>query len=135
MVEASFADVARGSGIEVRRGVRAVELLTGPEVVSGACTSSAYVTEKDVSTGPTWSSDAMGRTSPLVAWLTALGSARRRSPQDRGFMYYTRYYTGAVYPPVFGPILSPMDGFSLLTLRGGQPHLVRDRVRRQPAMP
>ena len=63
--------------------------------------------------------DAMGRRSPLVEWLTALGA---RAPQveseDHGFVYYTRYFAGPELPAMIGPPVVPMGTFSLLTLPG-----------------
>ena len=61
--------------------------------------------------------DAMGRRTPSAGWLSAVGA---REPaveaRDRGFVYYTRYFTGPARPQRRGPALQPMGSFSLLTL-------------------
>jgi 2-polyprenyl-6-methoxyphenol hydroxylase-like FAD-dependent oxidoreductase len=116
VVEAAFARVA--DGLDVRRGVRVAELLTGPAVVPGAV---HVVGVRDTDGNEHRADlvvDAMGRTSPLVDWLTALGRPPQVQSGDCGFLYYTRYFTGEEFPPFFGPGLSAMEGFSLLTLRG-----------------
>jgi 2-polyprenyl-6-methoxyphenol hydroxylase-like FAD-dependent oxidoreductase len=116
VVEAAFAQAA--SSLDVRRGVKVVELLTGPAVVPGA----VHVVGVRDSAGDEHRADlvvdAMGRTSPVADWLGRLGRAPQVQSGDQGFLYYTRYFTGPEFPPFLGPGLSPMDGFSLLTLRG-----------------
>ena len=63
--------------------------------------------------------DAMGRRSPFVDWIGGMGA---RSPaieaEDRGFVYYTRYFRGTGVPAMIGPPLVPFGSFSLLTLPG-----------------
>lgn len=63
--------------------------------------------------------DAMGRRSPTMDWLALLGA---RPPhvesEDSGFVYYTRYFTGAERPKRRGPGLMPIGSLSLLTLDG-----------------
>jgi 2-polyprenyl-6-methoxyphenol hydroxylase-like FAD-dependent oxidoreductase len=120
VAESVFASAAEEMpGVTVRRGVTATELLTGAAVVDGAPhisgvrTSDGDVLQADLVI------DAMGRRSPLVDWLAALGA---RAPQveseEHGFVYYTRYFAGPDAPPMIGPPLAPMGTFSLLTLPG-----------------
>ena len=63
--------------------------------------------------------DAMGRRTPSSAWLTAAGAREpTATAQDRGFVYYTRYFTGPTRPQLLGRALDPMGSFSVLTLDG-----------------
>jgi hypothetical protein len=61
--------------------------------------------------------DAMGRRSPCGTWLAELGA---RPPhlesEDSGFVYYTRYYTGAEQPRRRAPANSPVGSISLITV-------------------
>ncbi len=106
-------------GVTVRRGVGIEALVTGPSAVDGV----PHVTGVRTSAGDEVRADlvvdAMGRRSPLVDWLTALGA---RAPQveseEHGFVYYTRYFAGPEAPAMIGPPLAPMGTFSLLTLPG-----------------
>jgi len=62
--------------------------------------------------------DAMGRRSPAVEWLEALGA---RPPivesQDSGYTYYTQYFSGE-QPVAMTPPVSSIGSFMLLTLYG-----------------
>jgi 2-polyprenyl-6-methoxyphenol hydroxylase-like FAD-dependent oxidoreductase len=104
-------------GLEVRRGVTAQELtmqagggtphVTGVRVDSGEALSADLVV------------DAMGRRSPLPRWLSDahIGPMHEQS-EDSGFIYYTRYFrsTDGSTPQLYGPALSPLGTFSILTI-------------------
>ena len=61
----------------------------------------------------------MGRKSPLVDWLAALGGPPvELQSSDAGFIYYTRYFTGPEIPVQIGPPLNHFGSFSLLTITG-----------------
>ncbi len=107
------------SGVTVRRGVRVAELLTGPSVIDGVPHVTGVRTTDGEELRADLVVDAMGRRSPLVEWLDALGA---RAPQveaeEHGFVYYTRYFSGDDPPAMIGAPLAPMGTFSLLTLPG-----------------
>lgn len=106
VVEAVFAHAAaREPGVEVRRGVRTTGLLRD-RTITGVQTDAGQVTADLVV-------DAMGRRSPVAAWVSPFSSA-----QDRGFVYYTRYFRGPDLPELRAPALAAMECFSLLTLPG-----------------
>jgi len=104
------------AGITVRRGVRVRGLLTGPDVAPGV----PHVVGVDTDTGEFRADlviDAMGRKSPLVDWLAALGGPPvELQSSDAGFIYYTRYFTGPEIPVQIGPPLNHFGSFSLLTV-------------------
>jgi 2-polyprenyl-6-methoxyphenol hydroxylase-like FAD-dependent oxidoreductase len=105
VVEAVLAHAAaREPGVDVRRGVR----VTGLEAGRGVLTDGGQVRAELVV-------DAMGRTSPLASWLERPPLTRS---QDRGFVYYTRYFRGPELPTPLAPALAAMECFSLLTLPG-----------------
>lgn len=64
--------------------------------------------------------DAMGRRSPLPAWLTDAGAGPlHEEAEDCGFIYYTRFFRSAdgSCPEPRTPILvTPLGSFSILTL-------------------
>jgi flavin-dependent dehydrogenase len=63
--------------------------------------------------------DAMGRRTPSAGWLDALGAQPPHvESEDRGFVYYTRYFTGDTRPQRRGPGLDPIGSISALTLDG-----------------
>ena len=107
-------------GVTFRRGVKvdradpgAVPRSAGAPSVVGVRTADGEEIPADLVI------DALGRRTPSAAWLTA----DRRAPPiveslDRGFTYYTRYFTGLVRPELRAPGLSPMGSFSIATLRG-----------------
>ncbi|MDT7572620.1 MAG: hypothetical protein QOE05_2794 [Actinomycetota bacterium] len=119
VVEAVFAARAdRTPGVTVRRGVDVTGFLTGTEVIGG----SPHVTGVRLTDGEELTADlvvdAMGRRSPAVQWLEALGA---RPPltesQECGFLYYTVNFTGRM-PKRIGPVSSAIGTFQLLTLEG-----------------
>jgi 2-polyprenyl-6-methoxyphenol hydroxylase-like FAD-dependent oxidoreductase len=118
VVEAVFAAAAaREPGVVVRRGVRVLGLLTadGPaesvRVLGVASDDGAQPADLVV--------DAMGRASRLTDWLLSAGGVPPvQRAQDRGFVYYTRYFRGPELPAPAAPGLSAMECFSILTLPG-----------------
>jgi len=120
VVESVIAAAAEDQpGVTVRRGVRVSGLLTWMSRLTGV----PHVVGVHTATGEQLYADlvvdAMGRRTPSEGWLTTAGA---RAPQvecvDRGFVYYTRYFTGAQPPRRIGPALTPMGSVSLLTLDG-----------------
>ena len=118
VVESVFAAAAEDHPrVSVRRGVKIAGLMAGPSAlpgvahVAGVCTTDGEEIRADLVV------DATGRRSRATDWITQLGA---RPPQveaeDRGFVYYTRYFTGSTTPRRIGPALTPMGSFSLLTL-------------------
>jgi flavin-dependent dehydrogenase len=106
-------------GVTVRRGVRVAALLPGATVlrgvphVAGVCTDGGEELRADLVV------DATGRRTPSGTWLADLGGQPPYSvAEDRGFVYYSRYFTGPEQPVLRGPALAPMGTVSLLTLPG-----------------
>jgi 2-polyprenyl-6-methoxyphenol hydroxylase-like FAD-dependent oxidoreductase len=105
--------------VSVVRGVKVVGLLTehrgGIPHVVGARTATGARFRADLVV------DAMGRRSPLPRWIQAAGG---RPPieeaEDRGFMYYTRYFRspGGVLPELLGRTLTHLGTISILTQPG-----------------
>jgi flavin-dependent dehydrogenase len=63
--------------------------------------------------------DAMGRRTPSTGWLTDLGArAPQEDAEDRGFAYYTRFFTGPVRPKLLGRAVVAFGSMSVLTLPG-----------------
>jgi 2-polyprenyl-6-methoxyphenol hydroxylase-like FAD-dependent oxidoreductase len=118
--EAVFAHAAEETpGVTIRRGVGVDGLLTRPPVADGAPHIAGVRTSVGDELAADLVVDAMGRRSPLVDWLGALGAtAPEVVSEDQGFVYYTRYFTGTGVPPMVGPPLVPFGTFSLLTLPG-----------------
>jgi 2-polyprenyl-6-methoxyphenol hydroxylase-like FAD-dependent oxidoreductase len=111
------AAAAEQPGVTIRRGVRAAGLLAGSPAIAGAPHVAGVRTEAGEEIRADLVVDAMGRRSPARRWLTELGA---RDPlvesEDKGFVYYTRYYTGPNRPRRIGRALVPMGSVSLLTL-------------------
>ena len=80
--------------------------------------------------------DAMGRRTRSAEWIERLGA---RPPQvhaeDKGFVYYTRYFTGPTARPAWVPPLMPLGSMSVLTLVRRQRHLVGHRLQRHRRRP
>jgi 2-polyprenyl-6-methoxyphenol hydroxylase-like FAD-dependent oxidoreductase len=120
VVEAVIAAAAEEQpGMSVRRGVEAAGLMAAPSASPGV----PHVGGVRLTDGEELPADlvvdAMGRRTPSADWLAELGA---RPPyvesEDRGFVYYTRYFTGAARPQRRGPALDPIGSISLLTLDG-----------------
>lgn len=114
-----FADAARNEpNVTVRRGVRAVELLTGHSVTEQVPHVVGVRTDGDEEIRADVVIDAMGRASRSVAWLAAIGARAPQEEQaDCGFTYYTRYFEGTP-PERTGPVKMDVGTISLLTLPG-----------------
>ena len=118
--EAVFAQLAADEpGVSVRRGVRVAGLSAGPSAVAGVPHVSGVVTTTGEMLPADLVVDAMGRRSPSSGWLTELGA---RAPlveaEDRGFAYYTRFFTGPTQPQLRGPAVVALGSISVLTLPG-----------------
>jgi 2-polyprenyl-6-methoxyphenol hydroxylase-like FAD-dependent oxidoreductase len=117
VVEAAVAAAAEEQpGMSIRRGVEAAGLVAAPSVRPGV----PHVGGVRLTDGEELSADlvvdAMGRRTPSAIWPAGLGA---RAPyvesEDRGFVYYTRYFTGAERPQRRGPTLDPLGSISVLT--------------------
>lgn len=98
VVEAVLAAAAAAEeGLEVRRGVRVVGLVGESGAVTGVRTDAGEVRAELLV-------DAMGRRTPVPGWLPGIGGAAPVSrSQDRGFVYYTRYFRGPELPEAKAP--------------------------------
>ena len=105
--------------VTVRRGVKLVGLLPGPQARPGVPHAAGVRTSDGEELRADLVVDATGRRTAGAEWLAELGG---RPPlleaEDRGFVYYTRYYTGRERPTRQAPGLTPMGSISLLTLDG-----------------
>ncbi|MFC5139894.1 FAD-dependent oxidoreductase [Actinomycetospora rhizophila] len=127
VVEAVLAAAAEAGGVRVRRGERVTGLLTGRRsrfgLPDGAPASCPHVVGVRTARGEEIRADllvdATGRRAPGARWLFALGAPLTETRAvDRGFVYYTRFYTGPELPPRIGPPLAPLGSVSLLTIPG-----------------
>ncbi len=120
IVEAVFGRLAADQPrLKLRRGVAVAGLLTGRSALPGV----PHVTGVRTATGETIRADlvvdATGRRSRSTSWLTGAGARPPHSEAtDRGFVYYTRFYTGPTAPSLRGRPLTPVGSISLLTLHG-----------------
>lgn len=120
VVEAVFAAAAQDQpGVTVRRGVRVAGLLAGPAALPGVPHAAGVRTDAGEELHADLVVDATGRRSRAGDWITGLGG---RSPQveaeDKGFVYYTRYFRGTGQPRRLGPALMPVGTLTVLTLNG-----------------
>jgi 2-polyprenyl-6-methoxyphenol hydroxylase-like FAD-dependent oxidoreductase len=113
LLEYAMATAAAGA-VDIRRGAHVTGLLsdgqrrvTGVQLPEGELKADLVI-------------DAMGRRSPLPAWLTAIGaSAPAEESEDLGFIYYGRFFkppAGAERPWLGIIGLWHFDCYSLLTL-------------------
>ena len=118
VVEAVFATAAQDQpGVTIRRGVRIAGLLSGPSALPGIAHVAGVRTTNGEEIRADLVVDATGRRSRASEWLEQLGARRPEvEAEDKGFVYYTRYFTGPSLPQRLGPALMPMGSFSLLTL-------------------
>lgn len=120
VVESAVAAAAEEApGVSVRRGVRVRQLLAGASAIPGTPHVSGVVTEAGEQLRADLVIDAMGRRTPAMEWLAQLGAQQPQiESEDRGFVYYTRYFTGTNRPRRRAPALCPIGSFSVLTLEG-----------------
>jgi 2-polyprenyl-6-methoxyphenol hydroxylase-like FAD-dependent oxidoreductase len=120
VIEAVLAAAAAGeAGVDIRRGVAGVGLLTGDGVAAGV----PHVVGVRTTTGDELAADlvvdATGRRTRLAEWLTAVGArAPHVESEDSGFVYHTRYFTGPRLPRLLSSPVSEIGTISLLTIPG-----------------
>jgi 2-polyprenyl-6-methoxyphenol hydroxylase-like FAD-dependent oxidoreductase len=116
-VVATYA--ARQPGVEIRRGVKVAGLLGGSPAMPGVPHVVGVRTTDGEQIPADLVVDAMGRRTPIAAWLADFGA---RPPhvesEDSGFVYYTMYFAGPDRPVPKAPGLTPMGSISVLTLSG-----------------
>lgn len=117
VVEAAIARVAEEQpGLTVRRGARIDALVPGRQALA----SVPHITGVHLTTGETIRADlvidATGRRTRSASWLVAAGAQPPYSEaRDRGYAYYTRFYTGTP-PELLGRAVTPLGSISVLTL-------------------
>jgi hypothetical protein len=120
VVEGVLAAAAeREPGVVVRRGVRVAGLTTGAEALPGSPHVTGVTTRDGEELAADLVVDATGRRTRSAGWLAAIG-ARVPAPSSsgRGFVYYTRWFTGPERPVLRGPANTAMGSISLLALEG-----------------
>jgi 2-polyprenyl-6-methoxyphenol hydroxylase-like FAD-dependent oxidoreductase len=120
VAEAAVAQVvAATDGIEVRRGVGVVGLLTGDATTAGVPHVVGVRTDGGEEIRADLVVDAAGRRSMLPSWLAEIGApAPVEERADCGFVYFGRYFRssdGSVPIPM-GPLLQEYGTISILTL-------------------
>ena len=120
VVEAVVAAHAQaGPGVTVRRGVRVHSLVTGRSIASGVPHVTGVRTDDGERIPADLVVDATGRRSPAERWLSAIGANPPAvEAGDRGFVYYSRYFTGPRRPVRMAANLTAIGSFSILTLDG-----------------
>jgi 2-polyprenyl-6-methoxyphenol hydroxylase-like FAD-dependent oxidoreductase len=102
--------------LDVRRGQRVLGLLPGTSVRPGVVHVAGVRTARETLPADLVI-DATGRRSQVDAWLAELGTPPPVvESADSGFLYYTRYFTGAGHPEPRAPGLSPLGSISLVTI-------------------
>lgn len=105
--------------LDIRRGVKASNLVTGASVVSGVPHVVGVRTSAGEEIRADLVVDAMGRRSPAPAWIAEVGGQRPiEEAEDSNFVYYTQYFSGTQRPRRLGRALTPMGLFTILTLDG-----------------
>jgi flavin-dependent dehydrogenase len=117
--EATFGRAAEETpGVTIKRGVSVGGLLNGTEAAKGIPHVSGVKLVDGEELRADLVVDTSGRRTKLPDWLAAHGA---RPPyvesEDRGFIYFTRYYTGPEPPVMLTAPLSPFGSVSLLTLQ------------------
>jgi 2-polyprenyl-6-methoxyphenol hydroxylase-like FAD-dependent oxidoreductase len=117
--EAVFAELAEAEpGVEVCRGTKVAGLTTGPSALAGVPHVTGVVTTSGRRFAADLVVDATGRRTRAASWLTAAGArAPQEMSEDRGYVYYTRFYRGPEPPRLRGRAIMPIGSISLLTLR------------------
>jgi 2-polyprenyl-6-methoxyphenol hydroxylase-like FAD-dependent oxidoreductase len=120
VAEAAIARVvAATDGIEVRRGVGVVGLLTGDATTAGVPHVVGVRTDDGDEIRADLVVDAAGRRSMLPKWLAEIGApAPVEERADCGFVYFGRYFRSAdgSVPMAMGPLLQEYGTISILTL-------------------
>ena len=117
IVEAVVAAAAADDGIDVRRGVSAISLLTAPGIVPGAPHVCGVRTSDGEELHADLVVDAMGRRSKLPEWLEAAGGEPPLTESEEcGFVYYSRYFRGPETPAFTGPPIVELGTISVLTI-------------------
>ena len=110
---------ARTPGLDVRRGVAVVALLTDGEGATGVPNVVGVRTDDGEELRADLVVDAAGRRSALPAMLTAIGArAPEEELEDSGFIYYGRHFRShdGEIPPLLCGVLTPWGTLSTLTL-------------------
>ncbi|HEY8673877.1 MAG TPA: FAD-dependent oxidoreductase [Candidatus Dormibacteraeota bacterium] len=122
VLESAFAHAAeRTPGVEIRRGVGAIEPIAGHEAPPGVPHVTGVITTKGDRLAADIVVDAMGRRSKLSEWVERLGGrAPAVEASDAGFAYYTRHFRSrdGQVPEVTGPFGVDMGTVRMLTLPG-----------------
>lgn len=105
-------------GVAVRRGVRVAGLLTGPSAITGVPHVAGVRTDTGEELRADLVVDAMGRRTRAAGWIGELGRPPQVEAHDKGFVYYTRYFTGPRRPQRLGPAVIPLGSITVLTLDG-----------------
>jgi 2-polyprenyl-6-methoxyphenol hydroxylase-like FAD-dependent oxidoreductase len=120
-IEYVFACAGRAEpGLDVRAGVTVTGLTTrelgGTMHVTGVRTESGETVAADLVV------DALGRRSPMPAWLQEAGAPPvHEEAEDCGFVYYTRFFrarNGGIPATRTGALLNPIGSMSVITLPG-----------------
>jgi len=120
VIDKAMADTAAAvDGLTVRRGVA----LSGLMIADDPAAEIPHVTGVESEDGERFPADlvvdAMGRRSPMLRWLAAVGApAAYEEAVDSGFAYYGQYFHSSQGLPNAAWGLTPFDGFSILALPG-----------------
>jgi 2-polyprenyl-6-methoxyphenol hydroxylase-like FAD-dependent oxidoreductase len=119
VVEAVLAELAdHEPGVEVRRGTKVAAVATGASALEGVPHVTGVVTRSGEALPADLVVDATGRRTRAATWLEAVGARPpREEPEDRGFVYYTRFFHGDSPPQLRDRAIVAMGSISLLTLR------------------
>jgi 2-polyprenyl-6-methoxyphenol hydroxylase-like FAD-dependent oxidoreductase len=120
VVEAVFARAAdQHENVTVRRGATVVGLLARESAAGGVPHVNRVLLAGGQELRCDLVVDAMGRRTKLPEWLKGLAAGTPYvESEDRGFVYYTRYFRGDQRPAAIGPPLAPYGSISVLTIAG-----------------
>ena len=122
VIDTAMANIAdRTDGLTVRRGVALTGLLVAADQPDGVPHVTGVVTEEGEEIAADLVVDAMGRRSPMLRWLEAVGAAPAiEESVDSGFAYYGCYFAArdGKMPTFQAAGLTPFDGYSILVLPG-----------------
>lgn len=116
LIEGALAAVAtRTQGVLVRRGTKAEALVAGSNVIRGVPHVSGVLTDGGEIVPADLVIDAMGRRTPIVRMLAAIGA---RSPdeqrEDLGFVYYGRHFRNNAGRSI--PVPNTVGNYDAMTL-------------------